>query len=372
VFTDRPVPAGVRVAREGLLRFRLYGDLPNGLAEGLRGLAGTGLAVWADREGTSAGVQGMLAGAAVVSDAPNPAARLKALKNPVEIELSRAGHLKAGAAKVRSLSTLQGWLKEGRKVSEKDYADLLAAEYGREEGFSDLSFGTIAAYGPNGAIVHYGTPDPSCRLVPGGMFLVDSGILVLGATTDDTRTISIGQPDPEQRLRFTDVLRGHIRLAVQVFPEGTTGQMLDTLARSPLWNSGADYGHGTGHGVGAFLNVHEGPQSISSRGTVPLEEGMIVSDEPGYYRAGWGGIRLENLYVVEEALGFAPHPGGKRWLRLSPLTMIPFDLALVDTGRLSAEERQWLSEYHARVWELIGPRLNEPHRHWLRQACGIA
>ena len=372
LFTDRPVPVEVRAAREGQLRFRPYGELGTGLAEALRGLESAGLAVWADREGTSAGVQRMLGGVPAIPDAPNPVARMKAVKNPVEIELSRDGHLKSGAAKVRSLSVLHGWLEQGRKVSEKDYADLLAVEYGREEGFADLSFGTIAAFGPNGAIVHYGTPDPAVWLVPGGMFLVDSGIQVLGATTDDTRTVSIGQPSEEQRHRFTDVLRGHIRLALQVFPEGTTGLMLDTLARAPLWNSGADYGHGTGHGVGAFLNVHEGPQSIGTRGTVPLEPGMIVSNEPGYYRAGWGGIRLENLYVVEEAMGLAPHPGGKRWLRMSPLTMIPFDLALVDATRLAGEERQWLREYHDRVWERVAPRLNEPHRQWLRRACGIA
>jgi Xaa-Pro aminopeptidase len=372
LFTDRPVPVEVRAAREGQLRFRPYGELGTGLAEALRGLEGAGLAVWADREGTSAGVQRMLGGVPAIPDAPNPVARMKAVKNPVEIELSRDGHLKSSAAKVRSLSILHGWLEQGRKVSEKDYADLLAVEYGREQGFADLSFGTIAAFGPNGAIVHYGTPDPAQWLVPGGMFLVDSGIQVLGATTDDTRTVSIGQPSEEQRHRFTDVLRGHIRLALQVFPEGTTGLMLDTLARAPLWNSGADYGHGTGHGVGAFLNVHEGPQSIGTRGTVPLEPGMIVSNEPGYYRAGWGGIRLENLYVVEEAMGLAPHPGGKRWLRFSPLTMIPFDLALVDATRLAGEERQWLREYHDRVWERVAPRLNEPHRQWLRRACGIA
>jgi Xaa-Pro aminopeptidase len=204
------------------------------------------------------------------------------------------------------------------------------------------------------------------------MFLVDSGIQVLGATTDDTRTVAIGAPTDEKRRRFTEVLRGHIRLALQVFPEGTTGQMLDALARSPLWNAGADYGHGTGHGVGAFLNVHEGPHSISSRGAVPLQPGMIVSNEPGYYRAGWGGIRLENLYVVEEAMGLPPHPAGRRWLRMSPLTLIPFDLALVDLERLPAEEQAWLREYHVRVWEQVGPRLGEPHRQWLRRACGVA
>ena len=379
-FTDRPLRSGVREALEPVVQFRLYAELRAGLMEAVARLGNGGagcaepgpaeLGVWLDRDSASEGVRLMLEGVPLVLDAPNPVVRLKAVKNPVEIQLSREGHLKSGAAKVRSLSILASWLAEGRKVSERQYADLLAEEYAKEEGFSDLSFNTIAAYGANGAIVHYGTPDAQTWLMPGGLFLLDSGIQVLGATTDDTRTVSIGMPTAEQRRRYTDVLRGHIRLALQVFPEGTTGQMLDALARSPLWNEGADYGHGTGHGVGAFLNVHEGPQSISTRGTVPLEAGMIVSNEPGYYREGWGGIRLENLYVVEEALGLAPHPGGKRWLRMSPLTMIPFDLALIDAERMSAEEREWLREYHARVWALLAPRLPAQHVEWLRRACG--
>jgi Xaa-Pro aminopeptidase len=296
---------------------------------------------------------------------------MKAVKNPVEITVSREAHLKSGSAKVRSLSQLASRLAEGQRVSEADYAQLLYEEYAREEGFSDLSFTTIAAFGANGAIVHYGTPDPRQALRAGGLLLVDSGVQILGATTDDTRTVAIGAPDAAQREHYTAVLRGHIRLALQIFPEGTTGQMLDALARSPLWNEGLDFGHGTGHGVGAYLNVHEGPQSISSRGTVPLEPGMIVSNEPGYYRAGWGGIRLENLYVVEEALGMPAHPGGKRWLRFSPLTAIPFDGALVDWPRLTREEFGWLRDYHAWVEGLLAPRLDAPHRHWLHAACAV-
>jgi Xaa-Pro aminopeptidase len=270
---------------------------------------------------------------------------------------------------VRAFSGVQAAFLEGQRVSEADVAARLREEYAREEGFADLSFNTIAAFGANGAIVHYGTPDPEQALRAGGLLLVDSGVQILGATTDDTRTIAIGTPDDLQRARFTDVLRAHIRLAMQIFPEGTTGLMLDALARSPLWNEGLDYGHGTGHGVGAFLNVHEGPQSISARGLVPLEPGMIVSNEPGYYHAGWGGIRCENLYVVEEALGLRAHPAGKRWLRFSPLTVLPFDRTLIDWARLSHEERGWLTDYHRWVEETLAPRLEEPHRHWLAEAC---
>ncbi|HKI99893.1 MAG TPA: aminopeptidase P family protein [bacterium] len=364
-FTDDPLPQGVPGALEGQVAFAPYDALP----DAMRGLVAGGRTVWLDPAGTTQGLQLLAQDARLVSRSPNPVVAMKAVKNPVEITVSRDAHLKAGAAKVRSFSQLAARLREGQRVSEADYADLLYEEYAREEGFSELSFTTIAAFGANGAIVHYGTPDARQELQPGEMLLVDSGVQILGATTDDTRTIAIGAPDAHQRERFTSVLRGHIRLALQIFPEGTTGQMLDALARSPLWNEGLDYGHGTGHGVGAYLNVHEGPQSISSRGTVPLEPGMIVSNEPGYYRTGWGGIRLENLYVVEEALGLPSHPGGKRWLRFSPLTAIPFDRTLVDWPRLTREEFQWLRDYHAWVEEQLAPRLEEPHRLWLHEAC---
>ena len=366
-FTDNPIDAQARAGLEGQVAFAPYGAF----ADAVRGLAGGRQSVWIDPAGASEGTR-LLAGAAPLIDrTPNPVTAFKAVKNPVEITVSREAHIKAGAAKVRSFSLLDSMLEEGHPVSEADFAVMLAAEYAREDGFRDLSFTTISAFAENGAIVHYGTPDPERRLEPGGLLLVDSGTQILGATTDDTRTIAIGAPDALQRRRFTGVLRSHIRLAMQIFPGGTTGQLLDALARSPLWNEGMDFGHGTGHGVGAFLNVHEGPQSISTRGTVALEPGMIVSNEPGYYRPGWGGIRCENLYVVEEALGLPPHPGGKRWLRMSPLTVIPFDPALIDWSRLMADERQWLEGYHRFVEETLAPHLDQPHRHWLNRACAV-
>jgi Xaa-Pro aminopeptidase len=368
-FTDDPVPEPVRAPLAGTITFGTLREFP----EALRKVAadGNGGRLWLDRSGTALGVWQLVGDAPVIDEAPNPVTRMKAVKNPVEIVVSREAHLSSGAAKVRSFSRLESRLKEGIAVSEAGYATMLEEEYAREEGFAELSFNTIAAQGANGAIVHYGTPSAAKRIAPGEMLLVDSGAQILGATTDDTRTIAVGEAQAEQRSRYTGVLRAHIRLAMQVFPEGTTGQMLDALARSPLWNEGLDYGHGTGHGVGAFLNVHEGPASISARGTVPLAAGMIQSNEPGYYRAGWGGIRLENLYVVEEALGFPPHPGGKRWLRLSPLTLIPFDAKLIEWERLAAEERNWLADYHRLVWENLSPRLGEPDRHWLAAACRL-
>jgi Xaa-Pro aminopeptidase len=364
-FTDNPLPAEVRAGVEGRVAFAPYAAMPAAVSA----LGRAGRSVWLDPAGTSQGLRLLTEGARLLLHTPNPVVAMKAVKNPVEVTVSRDAHLKSGSAKVRSFALLDAQLREGARVSEADYARMLYEEYAREEGFADLSFNTIAAFGANGAIVHYGTPSADTALTPGGLLLVDSGVQILGATTDDTRTLAIGEPDAQQRERFTTVLRGHIRLALQIFPAGTTGQMLDALARSPLWNEGLDFGHGTGHGVGAFLNVHEGPQSISARGTVPLEPGMIVSNEPGYYRAGWGGIRCENLYVVEEALGLPGHPGGKRWLRLSPLTAIPFDRGLIEWSRLTREEYRWLVDYHAWVERNLAPRLEEPHRHWLRQAC---
>ena len=372
-YTDAPLPAGARAALAGLVEFRPYGAFSadmQALAGRLSGSsAGEARALWLDDSSASHGLALLAGEARLHRKSPNPVVTMKAVKNPVEIERMREGHLKSGCAKVRAFSRLTSLLAEGTPVSERGFAELLESEYAREEGYKELSFTTISAYGANGAVVHYATPDPEQMLAPGGLLLVDSGIQILGATTDDTRTIAIGPPEALQRQRYTGVLRAHIRLATQLFPQGTTGQMLDAITRSPLWNEGADYGHGTGHGVGAFLNVHEGPQSISSRGTVALEPGMIVSNEPGSYHPGWGGIRLENLMLVEEMLGLPSHPSGKPWLRLIPLTLIPFDRNLIDPARLSPQEHAWIDDYHRLVAESLAPLLEEPHRQWLAGAC---
>jgi Xaa-Pro aminopeptidase len=202
---------------------------------------------------------------------------------------------------------------------------------------------------------------------------MDPGVQILGGTTDDTRTVTIGTPSIRQRTLYTLVLQCHIRLAQQKFPDGTSGQILDGLARANMWNAGLDYGHGTGHGVGAFLNVHEGPQRIATRGSEePLQAGMIVSNEPGYYEPGWGGIRLENLYVVVPHDDLPPHPSGKRWLQFAPLTLIPFDKRLIDWEQLSEAERAWLARYHQQVLDTIGPLLDETDRRWLHEACTVS
>ena len=300
----------------------------------------------------------------------NPIVLMKALKNPVEIKQIRKAHHCAACGKIRSFVKLHDQLRRGEFVSERSYAESLHEEYSREAGFVDLSFPTIAGFAENGAIVHYSNPSAAKQLKGNHMLLVDSGIQIAGGTTDDTRTLAIGEPTARQKTIYTRVLQSHIRLALQKFPAGTHGASLDAVARSPLWNEGMDYGHGTGHGVGAFLNVHEGPHNISPLShSMDLRAGMIVSNEPGYYETGWGGIRLENLYVVEPCEELPPHPGGKSWLQFDPLTMIPFDRQLIDSQLLQAIELQWLQDYHQRVWDEISGYLDGRNLEWLKEAC---
>ena len=326
--------------------------------------------VWLDPRGVTMGTRLMLHEDQQVHERPNPTVALKAIKNDTEIAASRNSHRHAAAAKIRSFRRLQDSIRSGATVSEEAYSDMLYEEYSSEEGFYDLSFTTIAAAGNNGAIIHYADASPDVPLRDGELFLVDSGVQLLGGTTDDTRTVIVGTPSERQKEVYTLVLKGHINLAMQKFPEGTGGVALDALARSHLWNAGLDYGHGTGHGVGAFLNVHEGPQSITARsGDETFKVGMIVSNEPGYYEAGWGGVRLENLYVVAPEDEMPGHPDGRKWMRFDPLTLIPFDKDLIDWDRLTAGERAWLEDYHKEVWETIAPMLEEGDREWLREAC---
>jgi Xaa-Pro aminopeptidase len=259
-------------------------------------------------------------------------------------------------------------LKAGRTVSELAFANTLEQFYAVEKDFRGLSFNTICGIAANSSIVHYGTPSPRKKAKAGDWFLVDSGTQYTGGTTDATRTTVIGKPNRLQKQRYTAVLKAHIDCAGQIFPEGTTGQQLDAIARAAVWKAGLDYGHGTGHGVGAFLNVHEGPQSISTRGTVALEPGMVVSIEPGYYEPGWGGIRLENLYLVIKAK--PSNPKDKRnWYGFESLTVLPFDPRLVDFDALSPEQLAWLRRYNRFVLNKLGRLLSPGELGQLRKEC---
>jgi Xaa-Pro aminopeptidase len=296
---------------------------------------------------------------------PDPITALKAVKNAAEIAGTRAAHFRDGVAVARFLAWLDGRAIAGGLT---EIAAVEALEDFRAEGgtLRDVSFPTISGSGPNGAIVHYRVSRETDRTVrPGELFLIDSGAQYADGTTDITRTVAIGSPTEMMRDRFTRVLRGHIAIARAVFPKGTTGAQIDGFARAPLWEAGLDFDHGTGHGVGAFLSVHEGPQRIAKTGTVALEAGMILSNEPGYYRAGEYGIRLENLVLVEPR----DVPGGERpMLGFETLTLAPFDRRLIAVDLLDAAERAWIDAYHARVRDTLGGHLDGPERDWLDAA----
>ncbi|MFA7638532.1 MAG: aminopeptidase P family protein [Parvibaculum sp.] len=290
----------------------------------------------------------------------------KAIKNEAEIAGTRAAHLRDGVALTKFLAWIATEAPNG-SVTEIDAAKRLEAFRAETGKLKDVSFDTISGAGANGAIVHYRVTDASNRpLKPGELFLVDSGAQYLDGTTDVTRTIAIGTPGTEERDRFTRVLKGHIGIATARFPEGTSGAQLDAFARMALWKAGLDYDHGTGHGVGSYLSVHEGPQRISKMGHVPLKAGMIVSNEPGYYKTGAYGIRIENLVVVTPP---APVEGGERMMMgFETLTLAPIDLNLVEKNFLTSEELEWLNAYHARVREALWPNLDSKTKEWLAEA----
>ncbi|MGI6245000.1 MAG: aminopeptidase P family protein [Pseudochelatococcus sp.] len=296
--------------------------------------------------------------------APDPLTALKAVKNGREIEGARAAHRRDGAAVTRFLAWLAREAPSGA-LTEIDTVEALEG-FRRDTGLlEDVSFPTIAGVNGNAALPHYRVTRAGNRPVAPGVLLVDSGGQYVDGTTDITRTVAIGTPTPELRDRFTRVLKGHIAVATAVFPKGTSGAQIDPFARRPLWEAGLDFDHGTGHGVGSFLSVHEGPQRISRLGGVALEAGMILSNEPGYYREGHYGIRIENLLVVEER----DVPGADRpVLGFATLTLAPIDRALVDVALLTDGERAWLNDYHDRVRSALSPLVDEATRAWLAAA----
>jgi Xaa-Pro aminopeptidase len=312
------------------------------------------------------------AAGARIHRAADPCLLPKACKNATELDGTRAAHRRDGAALTRFLA----WLAheaERSALSEIAASDRLEAFRRENEYFRDLSFPTISGAGSNGAIVHYrALPETEKRLEPGTLYLLDSGGQYLDGTTDVTRTIAIGEPTQEMRDRFTRVLKGHIALALARFPNGTTGTQLDGFARRALWQVGLDYDHGTGHGVGSYLGVHEGPQRISKapNGQAMLP-GMIVSNEPGYYKTGAYGIRIENLVVVQPS----EVSGEREMLGFETLTLAPIDRNLIDPSLLDGDEIAWLNAYHARVREALTPQLDPDTARWLAevtQPVGVA
>jgi Xaa-Pro aminopeptidase len=299
--------------------------------------------------------------------AADPIAPMKAVKNAAEIAGARAAQLRDGAAVTRFLAWFDREAPRGM-LTEIGAVEALES-FRRDTGLlKDISFATIAGAGPDGAIVHYRvTRRTNRRVALDELFLIDSGGQYEDGTTDITRTVAIGTPSADIRRNFTLVLKGHIAIARAVFPDGTTGAQLDPLARQFLWRDGLDFDHGTGHGVGSYLSVHEGPARISKLGAAPLKRGMILSNEPGYYRAGAYGIRIENLVLVIEATPVAD--AEKPLNAFETLTLAPIDRRLVEPFLMTAEEIAWLDAYHVRVCDMLLPLADEPTRTWLRGAC---
>ncbi|MDY0959471.1 aminopeptidase P family protein [Sphingomonas sp. CFBP8993] len=337
----------------------------------LHGFAGK--RVVADPERAVAAIaQGLEAGGAKVLALRDPVVLTKAIKNPAEIAGHRAASVRDGAAMVRFLRWVESECPKGGQTELSAAARLLAC---REATglLKDTSFSTISATGAHGASPHYHvTEESNAAIEPGQLFLIDSGGQYQDGTTDITRVMPIGAPTDEMRDRFTRVLKGHIGLATAVFPDGTLGGHLDSLARRPLWEVGLDYAHGTGHGVGAYLSVHEGPQRIAApnypggAAMEPLRAGMMLSNEPGYYKAGEYGIRIENLVLVEPR----DIPGADRdMLGFETLTLCPIERTLIVAELLTEGERDWLDAYHARVAEVLAPELEGADRAWLLEKC---
>jgi Xaa-Pro aminopeptidase len=339
---------------------------PDAMAPTLMALAKSGGSIALDNATAADALSRLITGAGGKPvRGSDPIALLKAVKNTTEIKGTQTAHRRDAVALARFLAFIDGEAASG-KLTEIDAVEALET-FRRDTGaLKDVSFPTISGTGPNGAIVHYRvTRKSNRRIVPGDLLLIDSGAQYEDGTTDVTRTMAVGEPTDEMRDRFTRVLRGHIAIARAIFPDGATGAQLDTLARQYLWAAGVDFEHGTGHGVGSYLSVHEGPARISKLGTTPLKRGMILSNEPGYYKTDGFGIRIENLELVVEA----DIKGAEKSMNaFETLTLAPIDRRLIDVGMLGKDELDWLNAYHARVRAEVRPALDATTKAWLDQA----
>ena len=326
--------------------------------------------IWLNDQKTSYALMENLPKEMKIMKGMTPVAYTKCIKNAKEQENIRAAHLKDGVA----MTKFMYWLKTN--AGKVDMDEISVAKRVKEfreaqEGFVEESFTTICGYGQNGAIIHYGaTEESNAKILSQGLLLVDSGAQFIDGTTDITRTFAMGPVTEEERMNFTTVLRGNLRLGAVKFKEGCTGENLDMVARQPLWEAGLDYNHGTGHGIGFVLNVHEMPTRINWKGRTGYGEneifkaGMIVSNEPGFYKEGSHGIRLENLILckVAEVTEYG------RFLAFETLTLVPFDLDAVDVTLLECKEKQLLNEYHSRVYKELSPYMTEEENVWLKNA----
>ena len=369
LFVDgRKLSNAVRDALSDLAEISEPDAFPAALAE----LGAAKAKVMLDPQATADAIAGAVTKAGgIIIEGADPAVLPKARKNATELAGTRRAHIRDGAAMVRFLCWLDEIGPTGTidEIAAAEKLTWFRADTAKKDGSEliDLSFDTISGAGPNGAIVHYRvTPATTRTIAPDMLYLTDSGAQYRDGTTDITRTVVVGKPSDEMRDRFTRVLKGMMAIATARFPVGASGAQLDTLARQWLWQAGLDFDHGTGHGVGAFLSVHEGPARISKLGTVPLEPGMILSDEPGYYKTGAYGIRIENLVAVQEAQAVA---GGDRpMLSFENLTFAPIDRRLIDARLLSPAERDWLNAYHASLPAKLGHLLDDADKAWLAQA----
>lgn len=331
----------------------------------LRALAKQKPCVWVDPATTNRSIQNALKGCAL-HQAASPIMAMKAVKNDKQKDGFRAAHVRDGVAMVKFLKWLQEAVPVGG-VTEMSAAARLREFRAEAREFKDISFDTISGYAGNGSIIHYSVDEQSdTKLKPRGLYLIDSGGQYPDGTTDITRTVALGKPAKRMVECFTRVLAGTIDCTITPFPEGTTGRRIEMFARRNLWLAGIDYAHGTGHGVGQYLGVHEGPHSLKDLDTPPVREGNLFSIEPGCYENGKFGIRCENLAFVEKDDKLSDDE--RTWLRFDTITLCPFDRELIDTALLDRNQLAWLNAYHKRVFKELSPHLDKAHTSWLRQA----